>query len=95
MTKVISAVLALEPVTHLRLTHMKIKTNGVRTTLDETITLTERIGAFSTTQYSLVAPPRTSHLPSTHLRGEVDKRNLRQLNGIFREYTNTERYTGL
>ena len=52
--------------THLRLTHMKTKQRSQDHSGGD-YHPHQRIGSFSTTQYSLVAPHRTSHLPTTQL----------------------------
>ena len=49
--------------------------------MDETTTLTKGLALYPPPSARQWLPPRNSHLPMTHLRGEVDKSNLRQLNG--------------
>ena len=49
--------------------------------MDETTTLTKGLALSPPPSARQWLPPRTNHLPTTHLHREADKSNRRQLNG--------------
>ena len=57
-------------------THSWEGNKEVRTTSDGTTTLTKGLALSPPPSARQWLPPRTGHLPTTHLRGEVDKKQL-------------------